>query len=59
MLDWIQANPNAEADLEQCSHLHPASLQVLMAAKSRVAAWPSDAGLRAFLETALKRSEVE
>ena len=54
LLDWIQNNPSARIDLERCSHLHPSNLQVLMAAGSRVTAWPTDAGLHAFLETALK-----
>lgn len=53
LLDWIQNNPSARINLERCSHLHPSNLQVLMAAGSRVAAWPADAGLRTFLETVL------
>ena len=54
LFDWIQNKSNARINLERCSHLHPSNLQVLMAAGIRVAAWPADAGLRAFLETALK-----
>ncbi len=53
LLEWLQAHPAATADLAACTHLHPANLQVLMAAACRVSAWPADAGLRVWLETAL------
>ena len=54
LLEWLQNKPAAKVDLGACTHLHPANLQVLMAAKSRITAWPNDANLRAWLETALK-----
>ena len=54
LLEWLQNKPAAKVDLAACTHLHPANLQVLMAAKSRITAWPTDANLRAWLETALK-----
>jgi len=54
LLEWLQNKPAARMDLGACTHLHPANLQVLMAAKSRIAVWPNDANLRAWLETALK-----
>lgn len=54
LLEWLQNKPAAKVDLGACTHLHPANLQVLMAANSRIAVWPSDANLRAWLETALK-----
>lgn len=41
------------ADLSACSHVHAACLQVLMAAGVRVAAWPPDAALGAWLRAAL------
>lgn len=53
LLGWLQKNPAAKVDLSACTHLHPANLQVLMAAKTRIAAWPDDANLRAWLENAL------
>jgi hypothetical protein len=53
LLGWLQNNPAAKVDLSACTHLHPANLQVLMAAKTRIAAWPDDANLRAWLENAL------
>ena len=54
LLEWLQNKPAAKVDLGACTHLHPANLQVLMAANSRIAVWPNDANLRAWLETALK-----
>jgi hypothetical protein len=54
LLGWLQKKPTATVDLSACSHLHPANLQVLMAAKVTVADWPKDSDLRAWLETALK-----
>ena len=53
LLEWLQSKPGARVDLSQCSHLHPANLQVLMAAACRVSAWPADAELSAWLQTAL------
>ena len=53
LLEWLQGKPGARVDLSQCSHLHPANLQVLMAAACRVSAWPADAALCAWLQTAL------
>jgi hypothetical protein len=54
LLDWLQKNPTAAVQLESCSHLHTANLQVLMAAHPRIASWPESPDLRAWLETALK-----
>jgi hypothetical protein len=54
LLEWLQSKPAAKVDLGLCTHLHPANLQVLMAANCRIAVWPNDANLRAWLETALK-----
>jgi hypothetical protein len=54
LLEWLQNKPAAKVDLGACTHLHPANLQVLMAAKVRITIWPNDAKLRAWLETALK-----
>jgi hypothetical protein len=54
LLEWLQNKPAAKADLSACSHLHTVNLQVLMAAKTKVASWPSDSDLRAWLETALE-----
>ncbi len=59
LLEWLQKRPAARVDLAACSHLHPASLQVLMAAGTGVARWPEDPQLRAWLETALNPGTQE
>jgi hypothetical protein len=53
LLGWLQAHAAGPVDLSACTHLHPTSLQVLMAARPTIAAWPSDPDLRAWLESAL------
>jgi hypothetical protein len=53
LLEWLQKRPTAKVNLADCAHLHPANLQVLMAAKPVIQAWPSDTGLRVWLESAL------
>ncbi|MBK5968088.1 MULTISPECIES: hypothetical protein [Thiorhodovibrio] len=53
LLEWLQKKPTAKVNLADCVHLHPANLQVLMAAKPVIKAWPKDAGLRSWLESAL------
>ena len=53
LLQWLQNKPAAKVDLSACTHLHPANLQVLMAADCRVTQWPRDAALSSWLETAL------
>ncbi|SMF97815.1 hypothetical protein SAMN02949497_4826 [Methylomagnum ishizawai] len=54
LLEWLQNRPRAKVDLSACTHLHPANLQVLMAAKTAVGAWPTDPGLAAWLKPALE-----
>jgi len=53
LLEWLQRKPAAGVDLGPCTHLHPANIQVLMAAGVRVVAWPQVPDLRAWLEPAL------
>ncbi|NEX22127.1 hypothetical protein G3480_17750 [Thiorhodococcus mannitoliphagus] len=53
LLEWLQKKRTAKADLSACTHLHAANLQVLMAAKPAIQAWPADAPLRAWLEPIL------
>ena len=54
LLEWLQKKPSAKVDLAPCTHLHPANLQVLMAARAAVSQWPKDDALRIWLEPALK-----
>jgi hypothetical protein len=58
LLEWLLKNPKGRVNLANCQHLHAANLQVLMAAKPAVAAWPRDISLRAWLESALKKSSI-
>ena len=55
LLEWLQKKQLAKVDLAGCSHLHPANLQVLLAAMPAVVAWPLDESLRQWLEPVLKR----
>ncbi|CAM8626506.1 hypothetical protein MCEMSEM22_00325 [Comamonadaceae bacterium] len=52
LLAWLQAHGVAQADFSGCSHIHPANLQVLMAAQVRVAAWPAAGPLDTALRSA-------
>lgn len=54
LLAWLQKKTSATVNLSGCTHLHPANLQVMMAAGTRISAWPKDADLHAWLESALK-----
>ncbi|MDD0812509.1 hypothetical protein PSQ20_19335 [Curvibacter sp. RS43] len=53
LLAWLQKKPGASADLSACEHLHPANLQVLMAARTPIKAWPADPLLASLLQSAL------
>ncbi len=53
LLVWLQKKPNARVDMAACQHLHPANIQVLKAAGIRIAAWPQDRELCAWLKTIL------
>lgn len=54
LLEWLQKHPRNRIDLSACTHLHAANLQVLMAVRPAVAAWPATPDLRAWLEPILK-----
>jgi hypothetical protein len=54
LLERLHKNCSANVDMSACTHLHPANLQVLMAARAHVTGWPERADLCAWLETALK-----
>jgi hypothetical protein len=54
LLEWLQNKPTVKVDLSALIHMHTASLQVLMAAKTEVANWPRDVDLRNWLEPVLK-----
>lgn len=52
LLAWLQEHGSAQADFSGCAHMHPANLQVLMAAQVRVAAWPATGPLDTALRSA-------
>jgi hypothetical protein len=51
LLEWLQGKPATQVDLAACTHLHPANIQVLLAAGTTVRAWPADADLARWLQT--------
>ena len=53
LLEWLQKHPKGKLNLAACSHLHPANLQVMMAAGCVLQVPPSDPALAAWLTTAL------
>ncbi len=55
LLEWFQKSPEAEIDLSDLSHMHTACLQVLMAVRPVVSAWPHDELLKKWLQSALKK----
>ena len=55
LLQWLQSHPKGRVDLTACTHLHAAVLQVLMASRMGVIAWPQDGDLNSWLTAALGR----
>ncbi|EGV31909.1 hypothetical protein ThidrDRAFT_1794 [Thiorhodococcus drewsii AZ1] len=53
LLEWLIKHPRGRINLSACTHLHAANLQVLMAAKPKVSAWPRDGVLADWLRAAL------
>ncbi len=53
LLEWLQKKSSAKVDLSACTHLHAANLQVLLAGKPKISAWPSDTQLALWLQSAL------
>lgn len=56
LLEWLREIPKRRLDLADCTHLHAANLQVMMAANPYIAAWPKDENLRVWLESILKQN---
>jgi len=56
LLEWLQKKTAPKADFSACTHLHPANLQVLMAATPTITAWPADEAFTAWLQSALGKS---
>jgi len=53
LLEWLHKNSNSKINLAECEHVHPAILQVMMAAKSNVSVWPKNESFSAWLQSAL------
>ena len=53
LLEWLQKKNVVKVDFSDCSHLHTANLQVLMAAKVTIKAWPKEAVFATWLQSAL------
>ena len=53
LLAWIQKHPNGTLNLQSCTHVHAAQLQVLMATRTPVAVWPQDEVFGTWLKSAL------
>ena len=53
LLAGLQGKVSPRVDLSKCTHLHPANLQVLLAAGVTVHSWPEDLGLTMWLKTIL------
>ena len=52
LLAWLQDRSGVQADLLACTHVHPANVQVLLAAAVRIAAWPAPGPLDTALRSA-------
>lgn len=55
LLEWLKKTPKSQLDLSQCTHMHAAILQVLMAVNPIIAAWPQAENLRTWLEPAFNQ----
>jgi len=53
LLAWLTAHPQGGVDLSRCRHLHTANLQVVMAARPRIVAWPEEPNLAQWLYNTL------
>ncbi len=56
LLQWLQGKSGTKVDLSACTHLHPANIQVLLAAAVPISAWPRDAALTEWLKPLLAGS---
>ena len=57
LLEWLLKHPRGRLDLAACTHLHAANLQVLMAARPKIAAWPRHEALADWLRAALTQGD--
>lgn len=57
LLGWFLTRPRGRVDLAACTHVHAASLQVLMAVRPAVARWPADPSLARWIRAVLSPSK--
>jgi hypothetical protein len=57
LLEWLLEHREGPLDLARCAHLHAANLQVLMALRPRILAWPDDPALADWLKSAFDEPE--
>ncbi|QIK36670.1 hypothetical protein GWK36_00150 [Caldichromatium japonicum] len=57
LLEWLIQHPEGMVDLADCTHLHAANLQVLLAAHPKINAWPADPKLAAWIKDSLHGGE--
>ncbi len=53
LLQWLQDHPQGCLDLQQCTHLHTAILQVMLATMVPIAQFPEDAHFKQLLQQIL------
>jgi hypothetical protein len=58
LLQWLQDQQRAKVKLKECTHIHTAVLQVLMAAKVMVTLPPEDPDLAKWLIPALRDARI-
>lgn len=58
LLVWLCNHPNGSVDLSEATHIHAAVLQVLMATRPGVEAWPRDAEFSLWLQRALAQKKI-
>jgi hypothetical protein len=54
LMVWAGNRTDLRVDFLRCEHLHPAALQILLAAGARVTAWPAQERLAQWLQSVLK-----
>ena len=51
--EWLINHSDKSVDLSACTYVHTVILQLLMASKVKIKAWPSHTALRSLLQTAI------
>ncbi len=52
--EWLINHSDKSVDLTACTYVHTVILQLLMASKVKIKAWPSNSALSSILQTAIK-----